>query len=434
MLISTIIIWAFIGSTQISAQNGVSRYFYTALSPYGNWIEIDYGVVVWKPIVMRRGWSPYTDGRWIWTEDGWYWDSYEPFGYVTYHYGRWYYDDYYGWLWVPGYQYAPAWVEWRYDDVYIGWAPLSPYATFSINIGIRYSYNYYVPYSRWNFVTYNYFYSPRVYTHCVSPRYRYRIYSRTKYRTNYTYYNGRVRNYGVDVNIVRRRSGQRIRQRDLIRTSDMKSITRNGRDRSGSVKTFYMKRDELVRNEVRDVKFKRSERKTSLDVSKIRRNDVGKRNNVRIDTKRKRDFNSERKINNTNRQKVTKDNRRDVVINNNRTVNRKSNSRLKTKRKNDSNLNGKVDVRKNNRKRTTVKTNRYERKNVNINKNNRTKRENTSTFKTNKRVTKRNNVRITSNKKKRTENNTRTRIKQKTKNTKSVGRKDNKRNSNRRKR
>ena len=122
------------------------NYFYSSLSPHGKWIEIDDGLVVWKPRIHNRHWQPYARGTWIWTNDGWYWDSYEPFGHIVYHYGRWHYDDYYGWIWVPDYQWAPAWVEWRYDDDYIGWAPLPAYAVFNIHSGIHFSINFSLPF------------------------------------------------------------------------------------------------------------------------------------------------------------------------------------------------------------------------------------------------------------------------------------------------
>ena len=32
----------------------------------------------------------------------------------------------YGWFWVPGDTWAPAWVQWRYSDDYVGWAPIGP--------------------------------------------------------------------------------------------------------------------------------------------------------------------------------------------------------------------------------------------------------------------------------------------------------------------
>jgi hypothetical protein len=39
---------------------------------------------------------------------------------------RWVYDSYEGWLWVPDYEWAPAWVVWRGGGDYYGWAPMSP--------------------------------------------------------------------------------------------------------------------------------------------------------------------------------------------------------------------------------------------------------------------------------------------------------------------
>ncbi len=30
----------------------------------------------------------------------------------------------YGWVWAPGFEFAPAWVVWRHTDEYCGWAPL----------------------------------------------------------------------------------------------------------------------------------------------------------------------------------------------------------------------------------------------------------------------------------------------------------------------
>src|SRR5437660_231370 len=43
---------------------------------------------VWRPYVPA-GWSPYTDGRWVWTAYGWTWVPYEGWGWATCHYGRW---------------------------------------------------------------------------------------------------------------------------------------------------------------------------------------------------------------------------------------------------------------------------------------------------------------------------------------------------------
>ncbi|HEY2775864.1 MAG TPA: DUF6600 domain-containing protein [Candidatus Binatia bacterium] len=102
--------------------------FRDALSSQGTWVQTaDFGWA-WYPAYRPAGWRPYTLGHWAWTDDGqWLWVSDEPFGWATYHYGRWYLDPAYGWIWIPGNVWAPAWVDWRECDDFIGWAPLGPW-------------------------------------------------------------------------------------------------------------------------------------------------------------------------------------------------------------------------------------------------------------------------------------------------------------------
>ncbi|MFB9978451.1 DUF6600 domain-containing protein [Mesorhizobium kowhaii] len=95
------------------------------LSTYGGWRTSNRFGEVWVPTV-RAEWRPYTEGRWVWTDDGWYWESAEPFGDVVYHYGRWAYDPDFGWVWIAGDQWAPAWVVWRQGGDDVGWAPAPP--------------------------------------------------------------------------------------------------------------------------------------------------------------------------------------------------------------------------------------------------------------------------------------------------------------------
>lgn len=101
--------------------------FYSNLAPHGQWFyQANFGWV-WHPRVVDAGWRPYTDGQWVWSDGaGWVWASQEPWGWATYHYGRWYFDPMYGWSWVPGRVWAPAWVSWRVQSGYVGWAPLWP--------------------------------------------------------------------------------------------------------------------------------------------------------------------------------------------------------------------------------------------------------------------------------------------------------------------
>jgi hypothetical protein len=110
-------------------------YFQSQLAPYGNWINVPGYGLCWQPAV-DPGWRPYYDGgHWEDTDAGWYWQSDYPWGDITFHYGRWTYMNLpgaSGWVWVPGFDYAPSWAVWRHDDDdgYIGWAPLPPGALF----------------------------------------------------------------------------------------------------------------------------------------------------------------------------------------------------------------------------------------------------------------------------------------------------------------
>lgn len=318
--------------TEAKSHKQINAYgsFYSHLAPHGVWMEFDDGLVVWRPTIMRRGWAPYSMGRWIWTEYGWYWDSYESFGYITYHYGRWYNDEYYGWIWIPDYDWAPAWVEWRYDDSYIGWAPLPPYAIFSVNTGIHFTFDYVTPYNHWHFVNYNYMCDPYVYNHYVGPKDKYRVFSNTKYRNDYGYSNGRIINRGVDVGEVRSRSGQDIRQRTLQQISDPRELTRKDIDRkldrnNDVVRTFIPSREELRKDNVRDTDVRKIERRSTLETSRLQiddrkdsRDNVNeiekKRTQERIDVERKQEetriLNERQKTENSN---IEKQNKRNTV-------------------------------------------------------------------------------------------------------------------------
>ncbi|MDP4247434.1 MAG: hypothetical protein Q8932_16465, partial [Bacteroidota bacterium] len=55
-------------------------------------------------------------------------------------------DNTYGWIWVPGYEWAPAWVTWgEYDGNYC-WAPIGP----RIDIGVSFG-SYRPPFNYWSF-------------------------------------------------------------------------------------------------------------------------------------------------------------------------------------------------------------------------------------------------------------------------------------------
>lgn len=120
------------GTNTVSAVNDVGDYdysiFYDRLSPYGSWINHSAYGYIWQPsvYVSNRSWRPYNDGYWRHTNRGWLWISNEPFGWATFHYGRWALLRNVGWCWIPGNEWAPSWVSWRNNNSYIGWAPLPP--------------------------------------------------------------------------------------------------------------------------------------------------------------------------------------------------------------------------------------------------------------------------------------------------------------------
>lgn len=343
LLILTLIV-GFVTFTEAKSSKIINAYgsFYSHLAPHGVWMEFDDGLVVWRPTIMRRGWAPYSNGRWIWTDYGWYWDSYESFGYITYHYGRWFYDDYYGWIWIPDYDWAPAWVEWRYDDNYVGWAPLPPYAVFSINIGIQFTFNYVTPYNHWHFVNYNYMCDPYVYKHYVGPKYKYRVFSNTKYRNDYGYSNGRIINRGVDIGEVRSRSKQDIRPRTLEQVTDPRDLTRNDRDRNlerntDVVRTYIPTREELSTDNVRNTDLRKIERRSSLETSKLQLGD--RRDNMEKTEVEKR-INDSRIIKERESKGTTIEEKRPIT-NDNRNLDgvRKSNSVEMEKKRNEERIN-----------------------------------------------------------------------------------------------
>jgi hypothetical protein len=106
---------------QISIGGGAP--FAPALAPYGRWVvEPRYGQVF---VPNDRAFVPYTQGHWVEGDAGLTWVSDTPFGDTTEHYGRWIMTGY-GWAWIPGSEYSPAWVEWRDAGDSVGWAPLGP--------------------------------------------------------------------------------------------------------------------------------------------------------------------------------------------------------------------------------------------------------------------------------------------------------------------
>lgn len=216
MLVGLLLIFAGTTQTAKAQQQDVSlQSFYDELSPYGVWIKDSQYGYVWRPDVDQEEFRPYyTNGRWAMTEYGNTWVSNYDWGWAPFHYGRWVYNRYNQWVWLPDTVWGPAWVSWRSGGGYYGWAPLGPSINIGINIGRG---GYRIPDMCWNFIPYNNIY------YNSYPRYfgnRNRIYiqntviiKNTYVRNNRTYYTGpraeevrRATNQNVTVYNVNRSS------------------------------------------------------------------------------------------------------------------------------------------------------------------------------------------------------------------------------------
>src|SRR5437016_5269774 len=187
---------------------------------YGDWRETsDYGYV-WQPRqAQSRTWRPYTDGHWVYTDVGWTWVSEEPFGSATYPYGRWTRLRNIGWVWVPGDEWAPAWVSWRKSNDYVGWAPLPPEARFDRGTGIHnWSDSYYdVGPDQYCFVETKQFGAPRLENAVIPSARNVTIVNQTTNVTNITYDNTTIVNQGPSYDEIRTRTQQPIERLRLER-------------------------------------------------------------------------------------------------------------------------------------------------------------------------------------------------------------------------
>lgn len=103
--------------------------FFDELVPYGDWVDYKQYGPVWYPTKdVTESWRPYVNGRWVDTAKGWVFETSEPWGWATYHFGNWIPTMEYGWVWVPGSTWYPSTTTWRIchkeDKKAIGWAPV----------------------------------------------------------------------------------------------------------------------------------------------------------------------------------------------------------------------------------------------------------------------------------------------------------------------
>lgn len=174
-------------------------FFYNELAPYGEWFRLEGHGWVWSPYDVPPGWRPYTEGRWMYTDSGLTWVSDYEWGWAPFHYGRWFLDSQYGWVWVPGREWAPAWVVWRHGVGRVGWAPLPPRVDWHAgNLEVVIS-----PYS-WVFVKEQFLLEPRLEPHIAILARNATLIRQTQNVTNYTVVQNRVFNRSLNVDQIER--------------------------------------------------------------------------------------------------------------------------------------------------------------------------------------------------------------------------------------
>jgi len=96
---------------------------------YGEWVWDDLFGYVWRPhyndYYPWGNWSPYFYGQWREVNGQLFWVPEESWGWVPYHLGLWIWNEKYGWLWLPGSAFAPAWATWEFFRGYYTWRPWS---------------------------------------------------------------------------------------------------------------------------------------------------------------------------------------------------------------------------------------------------------------------------------------------------------------------
>ena len=136
-------------------------------------------------------------------------------------------------MWMPGNEWAPAWVSWRGSGDYYGWAPMEPRVTVDVALS---SYN--PPSNYWNFVPRQYIGNPGWHNYNVDASRNVTIISNTTVINNYSGTNRTRYAYapGPDPNEVRRVSGNNFAQVQL------RAANTPGERVSGSQYTVYQPR------------------------------------------------------------------------------------------------------------------------------------------------------------------------------------------------
>ncbi len=301
-------------------------YFYKELSPHGEWVEVsakDLGIdikpgtalnesdadsrflskilgiktvyaqtgeqllnlFVWRPakeltetMIEESGveeYTPYLNGQWVYTDEGWYFKANTPQEDLTSHYGRWSKDEELGWVWLPGKTYSPAWVDWRQNDDYVAWAPVPP-GTYiendAVNVKEQINENRYTIVEKKNMT------EPSVYKY----RYQYvenknKIMIKEMTKTDGVMIKEKtVINKGPDVSDIEKKSGKKIETVKIkkVKTKEESGITKEGINVfTPELKKSKEKKNEPVSKPEKLVSYKDAKKITKEEKEELKKED-----------------------------------------------------------------------------------------------------------------------------------------------------------------
>lgn len=124
MSIVLVSVLCFFGAITPFTERGVTDFdtFLLILDPHGQWKEVaperwNYFPLSEKPV------RPYTQGQWIYTDFGWFWQGQAPYSWACDHYGVWQRSEEGVWSWWPDPYWHPHTVDFRRTPTHIGWRP-----------------------------------------------------------------------------------------------------------------------------------------------------------------------------------------------------------------------------------------------------------------------------------------------------------------------
>jgi len=301
-------------------------YFYKELSPHGEWVEVsakDLGIdikpgtalnesdadsrflseilgiktvyaqtgeqllnlYVWRPakeltetMIEESGveeYTPYLNGQWVYTDEGWYFKANTSQEDLTSHYGRWSKDKELGWVWLPGKTYSPAWVDWRQNDDYVAWAPVPP-GTYIENDAVNVKEQ--INENRYTIVEKKSMTEPSVYKY----RYQYvenknKIMIKEMTKTDGVMIKEKtVINKGPDVSDIEKKSGKKIEPVKIkkVKTKEESGITKDGINvYTPELKKSKEKKNEPVSKPEKLVSYKDAKKITKEEKEELREED-----------------------------------------------------------------------------------------------------------------------------------------------------------------